>query len=98
MTPTPGTNPDGTGPLPRVSTPGTDPSPNATTPPSVIPGGDSPQPGGGSYGPGGMNSSSSGCSVSTTGTNGGLGGLFLVGLGAFIGLRRRSNRSNKAGK
>jgi MYXO-CTERM domain-containing protein len=96
VTPTPGTNPDGTGPLPRTNVPGTNTNPQTTPPPSVIPGGDSPQgPSGGAYGPGGngMNSTA-GCSVSTTGTSSGLGGLLLVGLGAFLGLRR----SRKGGK
>ncbi len=90
---TPGVGPDGqpsvTGPLPRVNVPGTNPSPNAEPPPSVIPGGDSPDPNSGAF-HNGLDGANSGCAVSTTGTStGGAGGLFLVGLGMLLALRRK---------
>jgi MYXO-CTERM domain-containing protein len=90
VTDKPGTNPDGTGPLPRVDGPGTSTDPQAQPPPSVIPGGDSPTPPSGG-GPGGndFNDSAGGCAVSSRGTSG-AGGLFLVGLGALLRIRRRA--------
>ena len=101
VTATPGTNADGTGPLPRTNVPGTNTNPNTPPPQDVIPGGTSPQPGGGTpgspgaYGPGGINDSAGGCAVSTTGsTAGGAFGFFVVGLGALFGLRR----NRKGGK
>ena len=90
---TPGTAPDGspsvTGPLPRVNgVSGTSTDPNAPPPASVIPGGDSPDPNGGAF-HNGLDGANSGCSVSSSGTSGGAGGLFLVGLGLILALRRK---------
>ncbi len=87
----PGTNADGTGPLPRVNGPSTSTDPNATGPGSVIPGGPSPEPGG--FRPG-LDDAEAGCSVSRHGTTGGTGALVLVGLGLLLALRRKQDEEN----
>jgi hypothetical protein len=87
----PGTNADGTGPLPRVNLPGTNTDPNATGPESVIPGGDSPHP---SQGAGGLDGEDSGgCAVTPIASSSDAGGLFLLVAGVLVCVRRRSRSS-----
>jgi MYXO-CTERM domain-containing protein len=89
----PGTNPDGTGPLPRVTAPGTSTDPNAETPTPVVPGGASPEP---PEGPGSLPQDSAGCGCSTTtpgSTSGNVALTLLVALG--IVAMRRGKRAGK---
>jgi hypothetical protein len=89
-TPTPGTNPDGTGPLPRTNVPGTDTSPNAAPPTPAIPGGPSPDPGGGQLagGLGGGANAGCGCKVMASRATSG-GAAFLFAALGVLGVARR---------